>query len=411
MAFLGSRMRIGFVSTVPLADPVGLSGMPYATFRSLAHRGLDVVPFEACDPGDAAGSSHGPMRAAVRRLIGVRAGRVLRDTGRDVKQACLRPIEHRMLAALARRYTERVQRHLATTPVDVVIGVCISLPLADLETRVPIVYCTDATARLINTGYPEYANRSVRYQQACDDFERRAMSRVTRALFPTRMAMRSAVDDYGLHADRARIVPFGANVVPDSGTVGHPEPPTRTRVELVIIAADPVRKRVDFCVEIAEELQRRGVKTVLHHIGSGSSRVRTSPIVVDHGRLALSRPEDRVVHQEVLSRCHFLLQPSSSEMYGLATAEAAHHGCPSIVSDAGGLPEAVLDGETGIVMPSAATASDYAERIEAALAEPEAYRKMSAAALARARRKLTWNAWAESTEAVLREVTGTHASP
>jgi D-inositol-3-phosphate glycosyltransferase len=47
-----------------------------------------------------------------------------------------------------------------------------------------------------------------------------------------------------------------------------------------------------------------------------------------------------------------VLVPSHSETYGLVALEAAASGVPTVVAASGGLREAVVDGETGIVLES-----------------------------------------------------------
>ena len=48
-------------------------------------------------------------------------------------------------------------------------------------------------------------------------------------------------------------------------------------------------------------------------------------------------------------RTSVYLQPSIRESHGIAVLEAMAHGLPCVVSDIGGLPESVVDGETGYV--------------------------------------------------------------
>jgi glycosyltransferase involved in cell wall biosynthesis len=45
------------------------------------------------------------------------------------------------------------------------------------------------------------------------------------------------------------------------------------------------------------------------------------------------------------------LSRSDSESFGVAIVEASMAGRPVVVSDAGGLPEVTLDGETGLIVP------------------------------------------------------------
>src|SRR5205823_870965 len=47
----------------------------------------------------------------------------------------------------------------------------------------------------------------------------------------------------------------------------------------------------------------------------------------------------------------FLVVPSRGEGFGMVALEAAERGRAAVVSDVGGLPEIVADGETGTVVP------------------------------------------------------------
>jgi phosphatidylinositol alpha-1,6-mannosyltransferase len=51
-----------------------------------------------------------------------------------------------------------------------------------------------------------------------------------------------------------------------------------------------------------------------------------------------------------LSSCDVFALPSSSEGFGIVYLEAMAHGKPCLAARAGGAPEAVLDGETGILV-------------------------------------------------------------
>jgi len=59
----------------------------------------------------------------------------------------------------------------------------------------------------------------------------------------------------------------------------------------------------------------------------------------------------RVPAGPVLERAAIVVVPSRGEGFGLVALEAAERGRAAIVSDVGGLPEIVADGETGVVVP------------------------------------------------------------
>jgi L-malate glycosyltransferase len=55
--------------------------------------------------------------------------------------------------------------------------------------------------------------------------------------------------------------------------------------------------------------------------------------------------------EELLAISDLFIINSEKESFGLAVLEAASCGVPSVVTDAGGLPEVVVDGETGFISP------------------------------------------------------------
>jgi len=55
--------------------------------------------------------------------------------------------------------------------------------------------------------------------------------------------------------------------------------------------------------------------------------------------------------EEILAAADLMIMPSESESFGLAALEAMASGTPPITSNAGGLPEVILNGETGWTVP------------------------------------------------------------
>jgi len=121
-------------------------------------------------------------------------------------------------------------------------------------------------------------------------------------------------------------------------------------------------------------------------IGDGPLRARLERQAVGLGgrvRFLGALPPAEVA--EWMARAWLLAAPSltaaDGDSEGLPTvvAEAAAAALPAIVSDHSGLPEAVIDGETGFIVPER-DAPALAARIEALLASPDLQRRMATAA-------------------------------
>jgi glycogen(starch) synthase len=95
--------------------------------------------------------------------------------------------------------------------------------------------------------------------------------------------------------------------------------------------------------------------------------------------------------------------PSLEEGFGIPAAEAMGCEVAVVASDAGGLPEVVEDGVTGLVVPRGDSMA-LARAIGSLLADPDRRRAMGQAGRARALRLFDWDRSAEQFEQVYREV-------
>ena len=110
-------------------------------------------------------------------------------------------------------------------------------------------------------------------------------------------------------------------------------------------------KRVEDVVRGFAALRER-LPAVLALVGDGPELARAKKVAEDLG----VRDDVRVLG--LLGRLEIVLQasdlfflPSLAESFGLAALEAQACGCPVLGYRAGGLPEVVVDGETGILCP------------------------------------------------------------
>lgn len=374
-------------------DPHALSGMPHVMAKSLRAAGARLHLWV---PQANRLSLWTRKKRAFQKLVPTAALAALRRVRPDptrVDQVVWGTDDYAGTLAMFNGMAKELTDALSNSSADLVFGCCTSSLLAGLTTELPVAYFSDTTARLILNSYPELLAKPEGWRRACEELEHAALGKAQSAAFATEAAKRSAIDHYGMAEPDTHTIPMGANVVPPARPVQ--EPCTPKRIRLVTIAADPLRKRLDFSTAVVDALRTRDCDASLVAIGGTTPQASLHPHTRHLGRLRLSQASERQRLAEALAASHFLILPSVAEAFGIAPCEAAHAARPSIVSAAGGLPEVVRHGETGLVMPMAATPDDYAEALLRIAEQHGEYDAMCERALARARAEYTWDRWAE----------------
>jgi N-acetyl-alpha-D-glucosaminyl L-malate synthase BshA len=108
-------------------------------------------------------------------------------------------------------------------------------------------------------------------------------------------------------------------------------------------------KRVDDCIRIFNEIRKK-IPSKLLLIGDGPERSNSEYLAKDlgiHDDVTFYGNQESFV--EILSVADLFLMPSQSESFGLSALEAMACGVPVVSSNAGGLPELNLHGETGYI--------------------------------------------------------------
>ena len=310
---------------------------------------------------------------------------------------------------VGRAYAAAAAARLRQLSADVVFSTDV-IPLAHLETPLPIVFWNDATFANLLDYYPAYtglsrATRSAGLQQA-----KLALDRCALALYATRWAARSAVEDSGADPRKVRVLPHCANVkAPDDGGVCELIERRATdlprQVRLLLVGVDWGRKGCDVAVRTTVRLRELGVPAKLDILGCRPPAGTMLPDHVSvHGFAAKDTAEGRALIDEAYARATLFLFPTRAECQGISLVEAAMFGLPCITTRTGGVADAVDDGQTGLLLPPEADAEAFAEAVMRLVEDPLTYRRFAAAARALAAREYRWDVQVGRLYAALEEV-------
>ena len=161
-------------------------------------------------------------------------------------------------------------------------------------------------------------------------------------------------------------------------------------------------KRIDLLFDTVARVQPRGNFKLV--ILAGDS---FAPFEMELRRLGLT---DRVVVrarvtdiEDYLQAADLGLFTSETESFCLSILELMSIGCPSVAFDVGGIPEVVLSGETGLLVPFGDTGA-MAGAIQSLLADPARRATLGRAAQLRAREHFSAAAIVPRYEALYRKV-------
>jgi colanic acid/amylovoran biosynthesis glycosyltransferase len=146
-------------------------------------------------------------------------------------------------------------------------------------------------------------------------------------------------------------------------------------------------KATELALEAFRLLRDRGTSFRAEIIGDGPRRQHLQELI-DRNRLpvTLRGAQPQAVTRDLLARARVfcatstILQGGQAESFGLAAAEAQAMGVPVVATATGGLPEAVANGKTGILV-SDGDALGLANALDELLSDRRQHQQMSAAGI------------------------------
>lgn len=124
------------------------------------------------------------------------------------------------------------------------------------------------------------------------------------------------------------------------------------RYLLSIGGLNPI-KNTETMIEAVKLLRDKGVNVQYHILGDGPLRQKIENMISEyHLKDIVFLHGFRNDVKNFLCQCSIYVHPANLEGFGMAVVEAMSYKCPIIVSDSCALPELIVNGESGFVVPT-----------------------------------------------------------
>ena len=253
----------------------------------------------------------------------------------------------------------------------------------------PYVMYVDNTHEISVQEWPEWNPLQGRDLECWYALERDAYQGALHVFVTSEPIARSVTGFYGVPADRVSVVGAGANV-----DVLPPLPDRAAREPVILfVGREYRRKGGDVLIEAFRRVRSAFPAARLQVVG-------TTAAPREPGVEVLGSVSDRGQLARLYARASVFCLPSRFDPYPGVLAEAMSHSLPCVSTRTCGIPEIVVEGETGLLVPR-----DDADALAAALLrllEDPAYRdRLGEGGRRRVERHLTWDVVVERMSGVL----------
>jgi glycosyltransferase involved in cell wall biosynthesis len=222
------------------------------------------------------------------------------------------------------------------------------------------VYGALGARRLVSTKHNDDPFRAGAFR-----FVERALAhRASRVIAITQALARFQIERVGLPADKVEVIHYGLDDLPQAWGANPPDPvPPGARVLLCVCRLEP-QKGVDVAIRALADIPDAHLVV----LGEGPQRAELERLANDRVHL-LGRVPDVAAW---LRRADVLVHPARWEGFGLALLEAMLASLPVVATRVSAIPEIVVDGKTGLLVPPD-DASALAAAVNRVLADPAVY--------------------------------------
>ena len=380
-------MKIGYITKQDPNDILAYSGTHFYMLQALKTNFEEVIPY-------------GPVDGSFPILPKI-YGRLLRLGSQKI-------YKYQYNIGLAKRAARLIDEKIQKTRPDALLASLMSPEVAYLNSDLPLYITTDATFPLLKDMYHSHSKLHPKSIKEALHLERKAFERAKKLLLPLQWLADSAMKEYGIPASKIEVIPYGSNLGLD---VSESEINTlienrisNPKLTLLFVGVRWEEKGGPFAVEVIDELQNIGINSELIIAGCNPEISADKTYIKKVGFFDKSKKEKKDAFIDLYKKAHFFIMPTKAECVGMSFIESGSVGLPAIGTEVGGVPEAIIDSKTGLIIKQKQTAKDVAKWIISKFSDFEQYEVLTRNSYATYQKKLNWTSWSNSVyEIVLNE--------
>lgn len=299
----------------------------------------------------------------------------------------LRDREPRIL----KNYAKQVEKALLSIDHDVIFCPGTS-PITYLKTKKPIVVWIDSTFAGGKDFLPNYSNLCLETILKGNKTAQIALTNCCLVIFSSEWAANKAIQYYDIEPSKVKVVPFGANVN-CSRNLDDIKVNLRGKnfdtCRLLFVGKPWYWKGGDIALQVANELNRRGIKTELHIAGCNPEG-NLPDFVKVHGYISKKTDEGRELFDSLFSNSHFFILPTRADCSPIVFAEASSFGLPSLAPNLGGISTMIRNGINGQTFSAGDNTGQYCDYIERIYFSKEDYDELALSSFQEYLERLNW---------------------
>lgn len=291
-------------------------------------------------------------------------------------------------------YAEEINKRINEKKYDLIFCPG-TIPIAMLNTDIPIVFWTDACQPGLVDFYDSKNKISEESFKHGIEIEKLALDNSSLVIYSSDWAASIARNYHKMDPLKVKVVPFGANVEHNNtrqDILNFIENRSKNVCKLLFVGVDWKRKGGDIALKTAEGLNKLGQITELTIVGCEPIVEKPLPdFVKSLGFISKSTEDGKKKLNKLFEESHFLIVPSQAEAYGLVFCEANSFGVPALATNVGGIPTIIKNDINGRTFPLDADINEYVEYIFNLMNNPNEYKKLALTSFNEFKSRLNWD--------------------